>query len=246
MKTPSVGSVARHFVLLSFLSTLNSPLSISQAQGIGTAFTYQGRLAESGGAANGNYDLRCTLYDLSAGGTIVAGPITNAATVSNGLFAVTLDFGAGAFPGANRWLEIAVRTNGAGAFSPPLIPRQQLTPTPYAVYAANVSAAGIAGQIADGQLSGNIAQLNGNQTFSGTVNFSSLANNFAGSFNGNGAGVTNMSVNSLVVTRTNFTVVAWGQNPSGQTNVPPGLTNVMAVAGGSQHSLALKVTGPSS
>src|SRR5207248_1049187 len=91
MKTPSVGSVVRQLCLLALLLNLNSQLSTSHAQGIGTAFTYQGRLGESGAAAgNGSYDLRCTLYDLSAGGAIVAGPITNVATVSNGLFTVTL------------------------------------------------------------------------------------------------------------------------------------------------------------
>ena len=41
--------------------------------------------------------------------------MTNSPTlVSNGLFAVTLDFGAGAFTGVDCWLEIGVRTNGAG------------------------------------------------------------------------------------------------------------------------------------
>ncbi len=35
------------------------------------------------------------------------------------------------------------------------------------------------------------------------------------------------------------TVVAWGYNGSGQTNVPAGLTNVLAVAAGLDHSLAL-------
>ena len=39
------------------------------------------------------------------------------------------------------------------------------------------------------------------------------------------------------------TVVAWGDNTYGQTNVPPGLTNVIAVAGGMQHSLALDADG---
>ena len=34
-------------------------------------------------------------------------------------------------------------------------------------------------------------------------------------------------------------VVAWGYNPA----VPPGLTNVAAVAGGGAHSLALKADG---
>jgi von Willebrand factor type A domain/Regulator of chromosome condensation (RCC1) repeat/Putative Ig domain len=39
------------------------------------------------------------------------------------------------------------------------------------------------------------------------------------------------------------TVVAWGDNSRSQTNVPPGLTNVVAVSGGSLHSLALGLTG---
>lgn len=39
------------------------------------------------------------------------------------------------------------------------------------------------------------------------------------------------------------TVVAWGYNPQGETNVPPGLANVVAVAAGGEHSLALKADG---
>ncbi|MDB6111259.1 MAG: Immunoglobulin I-set domain protein [Pedosphaera sp.] len=39
------------------------------------------------------------------------------------------------------------------------------------------------------------------------------------------------------------TVVAWGANFFGQTNVPPGLTNAVAIAGGENHSLALKSDG---
>jgi hypothetical protein len=39
--------------------------------------------------------------------------------------------------------------------------------------------------------------------------------------------------------KTDGTVVAWGYNTSGQTNVPVWLTNVVAVAGGDSHSLAL-------
>jgi hypothetical protein len=38
-------------------------------------------------------------------------------------------------------------------------------------------------------------------------------------------------------------VVAWGWNASGQTNVPAGLSNVVAVAAGSRHCLALKSDG---
>jgi len=37
--------------------------------------------------------------------------------------------------------------------------------------------------------------------------------------------------------------VAWGDNYFGQCNVPAGLSDVVAVAGGGEHSLALKQDG---
>jgi len=94
--------------------------------------------------------------------------VTNAATsISNGLFAVTLDFG-GVFDGSARWLEIAVRTNGGGAFVA-LSPRQPITATPYAVRAAEFG-----GAVGDGQLSTNIARLNATQVFTGSNGFATL------------------------------------------------------------------------
>ena len=39
------------------------------------------------------------------------------------------------------------------------------------------------------------------------------------------------------------TVVGWGDNSYGQTNIPAGLTNVVAIAAGDYHSLALKADG---
>src|SRR5437879_12556996 len=39
------------------------------------------------------------------------------------------------------------------------------------------------------------------------------------------------------------TVVGWGNNQWGQTNVPPDLTNAIAIAAGSSHSLALRSDG---
>ncbi len=102
-----------------------------------TAFTYQGRLNNTHGPVTGSYDLTFALYDASTAGNLIAGPLTNAATaVSNGLFTVTIDFGAGVFTGTNYWLEIGARTNGGSDYGT-LAPRQQITPTPYAIYAAN-------------------------------------------------------------------------------------------------------------
>src|SRR5258708_1943817 len=94
------------------------------------AFTYQGRLTANGTAASGNYDLTFQLFDAGTNGSQLGLTSTNAdQAVSNGLFVVTLNFGANVFYGADRWLQIGVRTNGiAGAFVP-LNPRQPLTPT---------------------------------------------------------------------------------------------------------------------
>jgi hypothetical protein len=115
------------------LTTLSPQLSTAFAQG--TAFTYQGRLNDSTGPANGLYDFRFVVWDALTGGNIVAGPTTNSATgVTNGLFALTLDFGSGVFTGPGRWLQLDVRTNGSGSFAP-LAPRQSVLPVPYALYA---------------------------------------------------------------------------------------------------------------
>lgn len=103
------------------------------AQGI--AFFYTGNLNDNGSPASGRYDLRFTLYDAETNGN-AAGIMTNTATsVSNGVFAVTLNFG-NVFDGTAYWLEIAARTNGGGALMP-LSPRQPILPIPYSIYAAN-------------------------------------------------------------------------------------------------------------
>ena len=103
----------------------------------GTSFTYQGRLLDHGSPPTGSYDLTFALRDALTGGTQVGGSQTNfGASVSNGLFTVSLNFGTSPFDGSARWLEIGVRSNGtSGAFSV-LSPRQALTATPYALFSA--------------------------------------------------------------------------------------------------------------
>lgn len=124
--------------------------SLAGAFAQGTAFTYQGRLDDNGSPASGIYDLRFTIYDSSGGPGVIAGPMTNSpVAVSNGLFTVTLDPGAGVFTGAERWLEIGVRTNGGGVFTT-LSPRQKLAPTPYALFAPNAGTAASATSVAPG------------------------------------------------------------------------------------------------
>ncbi|MGA2248906.1 MAG: hypothetical protein ABSH48_28465, partial [Verrucomicrobiota bacterium] len=103
----------------------------------GTAFTYQGRLNTGGSPANGSYDFVFFLDNASTGGSALGGTITlPGVAVTNGLFSVQLDFGPGIFTGQSCWLDIFVRTNGAGSLTE-MSTRQPLTPTPYAIYAEN-------------------------------------------------------------------------------------------------------------
>jgi hypothetical protein len=118
-----------------------------------TAFTYQGQLKDAGSPAGGTYDLRFTIYNLSSGGSAVGAPITNApVSTTNGLFTVILDFGAGVFNGADRWLEMGVRTNGSAGSYTVLSPRQPLTAAPYALYATNAGSATFASGVASGSV----------------------------------------------------------------------------------------------
>ncbi len=105
----------------------------------GTAFTYQGQLQNNGSPASGTYNLEFSLFNANTGGTAVAGPVTtNDVVVTNGLFTVLIDFGPGVFTGETNWLQIGVETNGVNTFTT-LAPRQELTPTPYAIDAENAN-----------------------------------------------------------------------------------------------------------
>jgi len=55
--------------------------------------------------------------------------------------------------------------------------------------------------------------------------------------------VGSMTSSNAVLTVVRLMVVAWGDNGDGQTNVPVDATNVMAIAGGGYHSLALQANG---
>ena len=141
------------WVTLALLSILNFQSSTVHAQG--TAFTYQGRLNSGTNPATGIFDLRFTVYDAVSGGNVAGSALTNAATpVTNGLFTVMLDFGSGVFNGNARWLDIAVRNNGATSFTT-LSPRQKLTPMPYAVMANTAN--NLLGTLPASQLSGTVA-----------------------------------------------------------------------------------------
>lgn len=139
--------------------------SISASATLGTAFTYQGQLKQSGTPVTASCDLQFSLWDaLTAGTQIGTTQTKTGVSVTNGLFTIAdLDFGTGAFDGTGRWLELAVRCpTGSGSFTP-LNPRQALTPAPYALYAANAVQNGTT------QQTGANFNIDGNGTIAGTL-----------------------------------------------------------------------------
>lgn len=108
----------------------------------GTAFTYQGVLSDGLAPATGVYDLQFTLWSAASGGSQVGGTVAvNDLAVANGLITTPLDFGATAFEGKARWLQIAVRPGvGTNAFTT-LTTRTPVLPAPYAIHAATAGTA---------------------------------------------------------------------------------------------------------
>ncbi len=168
-------------LLLTVLLILEGSLSTLQAQG--TAFTYQGRFTDGGVPANANVEFQCTLWDALSGGSQVAAatPASTVVGVTNGLFTLSLDFGAATFDGSDRYLQIEART-ALGPFTL-LTPRQKIAPTPYAMLAGKLS-----GTVTGSGLAG---------TYGSAVTFSNAANVFNGAFAGNGGGLTNLNVATL-------------------------------------------------
>lgn len=104
------------------------------AQPQGSAFSYQGRLMLDGVAVDGAANLEFRLYDAASGGSQIGGSeLRPDWPIDGGLFSTELDFGAVAFQGMARWLEI--RVNGHV-----LEPRQQVQAAPYALFALDGNA----------------------------------------------------------------------------------------------------------
>ncbi len=143
----------------------------------GTTFTYQGRLTDTNGPANGVYDLQFRLLASTNALSLPIGtvPVDDVAT-TNGLFTVALGFGANAFDGNPRWLEISVRPGASGGAYTNLAPLQLVTATPYAIRALQVGTNGLAAG-----------------AYANAVSFHNPGN----SFTGNGTGLTNVSATTL-------------------------------------------------
>lgn len=137
MRKPSLA-----FLLLTAL--LAVPLAQASAATLGRGFTYQGQLQQSGVPLEGTATLRFSLWDAAGtgepptGGTQIGATqtFTNTA-VAGGIFSVVLnsgdEFGAQAFNGDARWLQVEVCADSTCAATTVLGPRQPVTAAPYAL-----------------------------------------------------------------------------------------------------------------
>ena len=133
-------------VLIVVAVILMTALTPSQANAQPTSFTYQGSLTDNGGLADGIYDFEFDLFAGAAGGASLGTSTASTVDVVGGIFSVQLDFGASAFDGSYRFLEISTRFNGDPTFTT-LTPRVPIDSVPYATFAA---AADFANYAADG------------------------------------------------------------------------------------------------
>src|ERR1035437_4126554 len=138
------------------------------------------------------------------GGNQVATALTNSATLANGIFSVNLDFGAGAFDGTARWLEITVSNGGA---TQTLSPRMQVLPAPHAVFSAVAAAvetnAVAVGNLQDGAVTD--SKISTTTTLTRTVAETNLVI-VRGSVNSNGTVILGQGFTCVANTSTNRTV----------------------------------------
>jgi len=133
-------SVKMSTILVMALGLAVWPAQVSEAEPMGTVITYQSRLIDANSAADGLYDFQFKLFDdpnVILGNQVGSDVNKPDVDVIDGYFTVELYFGSAVFNGDARWLEIGVRpgdSNDANDFVT-LSPRQEVTPTPYAIYA---------------------------------------------------------------------------------------------------------------
>ena len=222
-------TISRASSLLAAILTLTWLLNASVALAQTTSFTYQGKLEVSGSPANGVFDFQFKLFDSVSGGLQDGSTITvEDVQVTNGIFVVSLNFGASSFRGPDRFLEICVRDGADVGVFTLLTPRQQVTSTPYAIRslnAGNASSADSLSSVCVGCVtSTQIHDLDGSK-ISGTLAVSSIP-----------AGSTNYIQNTTTQqAASNFNISATGTanifNAATQYNING--SRVLSIAGSS-------------
>lgn len=153
--------ITRSYHMKFILSFLFAAIVLSGAAfGQTSAFNYQGKLTEAGASANGTYQFTFRLYDSQAGGSQVGPTLSDVSiNVADGSFSANLDFGAAAFAGGDRYIDVSVRKTAGDAYTP-LTPRQKINSAPYATKAAKAADADAIGGQSAATVSGAVTAVN--------------------------------------------------------------------------------------
>jgi len=129
-----LGAVAAIAVGVGILPALAPQAGTAQAQA--SAFTYQGRLSEGSTGINApSARIQFTLWDAQSGGSQIGSVwVSYPVEITGGIFTTLVDFGAAAFDGDSRWLEIGVDVEGGTNYTL-MQPRHRVTAAPMAVHA---------------------------------------------------------------------------------------------------------------
>lgn len=111
--------------------------------------------------ATGTFEMNFRLFDAAMDGAQIGVTVSIAeVAVKNRAFAVQLDFGPAAFPGADRFVEISVRETNLMPFAI-IAPRTKVLSAPYAIRALSAESANTAGNAATADTATNALNLGG-------------------------------------------------------------------------------------
>jgi hypothetical protein len=137
-----------HVATIRYAAWLSLALGLMMADAVaapvGTGFTYQGELKVSGTPANAAFDFEFALFDVATGDVALAhagarghsgqrGPVYPRARLHRGAVRA----------GRAYWLEVRVRDGASTGLFETLLPRQKITPAPYALNARTVQPGGV-------------------------------------------------------------------------------------------------------
>ncbi len=214
-------------------------------------FNYGGHLVQNGTPVSGNADFQFRLFNAPTGGALVnANPPTVSTTLTGGDFSTPVDLtalgGLASIQDDSRvlqggWVEVAVRRPGEQNFTP-LLPRQQFSAVPGALFAESTAHEALADQVAP-------AAIGHAQIAPGSIQPDSLlAGTVVRSLNGltdsvqivAGTGVTLTSANgAITISSTGGSVGAVGWSLTGNG----GVTDDQFLGTTDLHPLTLKVNG---
>jgi len=225
-------------LLLAFVAVF-SFVGVTSAQT--TVFTYQGKLTDNG-TPQAIYQMEFRLFGSAVGNDQIGTTITNGnVAVNQGAFTVQLDFGAAAFPGADRFLEISVRRNTNEAYTI-LSPRQQISSSPYSIRTLSAASAdALSGNCVGCVNDAQINSISGGKV-TGTVANAANAQNVTGIV-GTANGGTGLSSSGAAGNFLRSNGGGWTSSALQEEDIPAGSANYIQNQSATAQAASMRITG---